>query len=383
VTYAKPLIHTIPPEEGPIYHSDSVVGDDRMGNLEEKFDAVQKELKTIRGKDVFGQSLNDLCLVPNVVMPYKFKIPSFEKYKGDTCPQNHLIMYARKMQAYKDNEPLLIHCFQDSLTGPASIWFLNLKKVATFEELASAFVQQYKYNSYLAPNRRELQAMTQGEKESFKEYAQRFIQKSAQIRPPLDESEVTDAFFETLSPFYSEKMLGCATQKFTDMVDMGVRIGEWVRKGRVSKEGSSLVVSASGSSGNSSNGAKKFGNSYSKKTAQEVGMVAHGRPQPIYPNHPYIANISPHTQAPQNPNYQPQPPQRPTPYYPPLYQQPYPQYNPQQLYPQPYYPPQAPQQPRPQAPQQPRPPRNQFPSMPMLYGDLLPSLLARNCWCKP
>jgi len=139
VTYAKPLIHTIPPEEGPIYHSDSVVGDDGMGNLEEKFDAVQKELKTIRGKDMFGQSLNDLCLVPNVVMPYKFKTPNFEKYKGDTCPQNHLIMYARKMQAYKDNEPLLIHCFQDSLTGPTSIWFLNLKKVATFEELASAF----------------------------------------------------------------------------------------------------------------------------------------------------------------------------------------------------------------------------------------------------
>jgi len=54
VTYAKPLVHTTPPEEEPIYHSNSVAGDDRMGNLEEKFDAVQKELKTIRGKDTFG-----------------------------------------------------------------------------------------------------------------------------------------------------------------------------------------------------------------------------------------------------------------------------------------------------------------------------------------
>ena len=53
-TYAKPLVHTTPPEEGPIYHSDSVARDDRMSNLEEKFDAVQKELKTIRGKDTFG-----------------------------------------------------------------------------------------------------------------------------------------------------------------------------------------------------------------------------------------------------------------------------------------------------------------------------------------
>ena len=125
-----------------------------------------------------------------------------------------------------------------------------------------------------------------GEKESFKEYAQRFIQKSAQIRPPLDESEVTDAFFETLSPFYSKKMLGCASQKFTDVVDMGVRIEEWVRKGRVSKEGSSSVVSASGSSGNSSNGSKKFGNGYPKNSAQEIGMVAHGGSQPtIYRQH--------------------------------------------------------------------------------------------------
>jgi len=28
VTYAKPLIHTVSPEEEPVYHSDSVVGDD-------------------------------------------------------------------------------------------------------------------------------------------------------------------------------------------------------------------------------------------------------------------------------------------------------------------------------------------------------------------
>jgi len=35
VTYAKPLVHTTQQEEGPIYHSDSVARDDKMGNLEE------------------------------------------------------------------------------------------------------------------------------------------------------------------------------------------------------------------------------------------------------------------------------------------------------------------------------------------------------------
>jgi len=115
--------------------------------------------------------VHDLCLVLNVMIPPKFKVPDFEKYKGDTCPESHLIMYARKMTAYKDNEPLLIHCFQESLAGPAAMWYMNLKGISTFQELAGAFIQQYKYNSYLAPNRRELEAMTQGHKKSFKEYA--------------------------------------------------------------------------------------------------------------------------------------------------------------------------------------------------------------------
>jgi hypothetical protein len=220
--------------------------------------------------------------------------------------------------------------------------------------------------------------MTQGDKESFKEYAQRFIQKSAQIRPSLEESEISEIFFETLSPFYSEKMLACASQKFTDMVDMGVRIEEWARKGQVSKDNGSSSSASGGSSGGSSNGNRRSGNGYPRKNAQEVGMVAHGGFQPIYPNYPYVASVAPQTPNPRNSNYQPQRPQAPPPYYPPLYQQPYQPYNPQPFYQQPYYPPPPQQQQRPPAQQQPRPPRNQFPPIPMLYKDLLPSLLARN-----
>jgi uncharacterized membrane protein YgcG len=200
----------------------------------------------------------------------------FEKYTGETCPQMHLTMYVWKMTAHRRDEPLLIYCFQDSLAGPSHTWYMNLKGITTFEELANAFLQQYKYNSYLAPNRKELQSMTQGDKESFKEYAQRFIQKSAQIRPLLDEREISELFFETLSPFYSEKMLACASQKFTDMVDLGVRIEEWARKGHVSKDSGLSSGSSGGSSSGSSNGNRRSGNGYPRKNTQEVGMVAHG-----------------------------------------------------------------------------------------------------------
>ena len=37
-----------------------------------------------------------LCLVPNVVIPPKFKVMDFDKYKGTNSSKNHLKMYYRK-----------------------------------------------------------------------------------------------------------------------------------------------------------------------------------------------------------------------------------------------------------------------------------------------
>ena len=53
---------------------------------------MQKEMKALRGKELFGENINDLCLVPNVQVPVKFKVPDFEMYKGDSCPRSHLVM---------------------------------------------------------------------------------------------------------------------------------------------------------------------------------------------------------------------------------------------------------------------------------------------------
>jgi len=147
-------------------------------------------VRALCGKDLFGQDAHELCLVPNVVVPPKFKVPDFEKYKGgDTCPRAHLVMYARKMSTQTSNDKLLIHFFQESLTDVALRWYMSLESanIRTFNNLANAFIQQYNYNSYMAPDRSEVQAMTQKDKESFKEYAQRWRCIAAQVRPPLDE----------------------------------------------------------------------------------------------------------------------------------------------------------------------------------------------------
>jgi len=95
-----------------------------------------------------------------VVIP-KFKVPNFDKYKGTTCPKNHLKMYCRKMRAYAKDEELLIHFFQESLTRVAVTWYANLEpsQVHSWKDLMVAFVRQCQYNSNMALDRMQLQNM--------------------------------------------------------------------------------------------------------------------------------------------------------------------------------------------------------------------------------
>jgi len=151
----------------------------------------------------------------------------------------------------------------------------------------------------MAPDRSDLQAMNRGDKETFKEYAQRWRDIAAQISPHIEEKEMTKLFFKTLSQFYYERMVGSAPREFTEMVSMGIHLEEGVREGWLVKE------SASASS------TKKFGNNFPRKKEQEVSMVAHERPQQNYPAYQHIVVITPATNVIQPPSYQPQFPQYP------------------------------------------------------------------------
>ena len=117
---------------------------------------------------------------------------------------------------------------------------LDSVNIRSFNDLGEAFVKQYKYNVDMAPDHDQLRAMSQKDKETFKEYTQRWRELAAQITPPLEEKEMTKIFLKTLSSFYYERMIASAPSDFTEMVNMGMRLEEGVREGRLSKdEGSS------------------------------------------------------------------------------------------------------------------------------------------------
>jgi len=158
LTYSVPAIHTVLQNEEPIFHSGSLGAYDRVHDLQEKYDEMYREMQALRRKEVFKKDVYDLCLVPNVQIPHKFKLPDFEKYKGTSCPKDHLTMYVRKMSTYANDHQVLIHYFQDSLTSAALNWYMNMDRaeIRTFNDLHEAFVQQYKFNVDMALDRSDL-----------------------------------------------------------------------------------------------------------------------------------------------------------------------------------------------------------------------------------
>jgi len=182
-----------------------------------KLDILEERLRMIEGASAyeFGNVVR-LCLVPDVVIPLKFKVSKFEKYKGVTCPKSHMIMYCKKMAAHAHDEKLLMHFFQDSLAGMALNWYMHLEpaRIHLWKDLSDAFLKQYKYNMDMALDRMQLQGMTKKSSETSKEYAQRWRELAAQVAPSLHESEMITMFVETLEdPFY-ERVLRSVSSNF-------------------------------------------------------------------------------------------------------------------------------------------------------------------------
>jgi len=108
-----------------------------------KLDHIEERLRAIEGgRDYAFVGMEELCLVLDVVIPLKFKVPNFDKYKGTTCPKNHMKMYCRKMGAYAKDENLLMYFFQESLTGATITWYTNLEpfQVHSWKDLMVAFI---------------------------------------------------------------------------------------------------------------------------------------------------------------------------------------------------------------------------------------------------
>ncbi|XP_017972534.1 PREDICTED: uncharacterized protein LOC108661152 [Theobroma cacao] len=243
--------------------------------VKKKYDLLEEHLLAVEGEDRFGtMDAVELCLVPDVVILPKFKVPEFEKYDGTKCLMAHITTYCQKMAAQSHDDKFLIHLFQDSLTGSTARWYVQLDRshIKTWKDLARAFMAHYKHVVKLAPDRLSLQTMEKKASESFKEYAQRWRDVTTQVQPPLTDKEMTVLFINTLkAPFY-ERLIGNATKNFIDLVLSREIIEGAIKNGKIK--------------GNETTSSKK-GTTFKKKKGI-IGNIAQNPypyqliPQPIF-----------------------------------------------------------------------------------------------------
>jgi hypothetical protein len=71
------------------------------------------------------------------------------------------------------------------------------------------------------------------DKESIREYAQRWRNLAAQVHPPLLDKEMVTLFANMLKDPYYEHVMGSSAQQFTDAVAVAERIEQGMKSGRI------------------------------------------------------------------------------------------------------------------------------------------------------
>jgi hypothetical protein len=134
-----------------------------------------------------------------------------------------------------DDEKLLIHFFQDSLSDTTLTWYMRLDntKVKKWKDLVDAIMRQYKFNIDVGPDRLSLQAMEKDNKESIREYARRWSEVTAQVNPLKLEKEMISLFSNTFKAPYFEYLVGSSAQHFTDLVVIAERIEQVIGIGKI------------------------------------------------------------------------------------------------------------------------------------------------------
>ncbi|KAM3291698.1 hypothetical protein P3S67_019987 [Capsicum chacoense] len=174
-------------------------------------------------------SYKDLCMFPDVHLPLGFKMPKFDKYEGHGDPVAHLKKFWNQLRGAGGKEELLMAYFGESSEGVASEWFIDqdISRWHVWDDMARDFVQQFQYNIEIVPDRTTLTNMRKKTTESFREYAIRWREQAARVRPLIKESEIIDIFLQAQEPDYFHHLLSTIGNTFVEVI----KIGEMVESG--------------------------------------------------------------------------------------------------------------------------------------------------------
>ncbi|XP_070057260.1 uncharacterized protein [Nicotiana tomentosiformis] len=165
--------------------------------MTQRIKSLEQQLKNMQG--LVGQksiAFKDLCMFPNVRLPLGFKIPKFEKYDGHGDPIAHLKRYCNQLRGVGRNEELLMAYFGESLTGVASEWFMD-------------------------------------QETSHWEYAIKWREQAARVKPPMDDHELITVFLQVQEPDYFQNMMSAVGKSFSKAIKIGEMVENGLKTGKI------------------------------------------------------------------------------------------------------------------------------------------------------
>uniref|UniRef100_A0A2N9ITG6 Integrase catalytic domain-containing protein n=1 Tax=Fagus sylvatica TaxID=28930 RepID=A0A2N9ITG6_FAGSY len=156
------------------------------------------------------------------------------------------------------------------------------------------------FNSQIAPDRFDLQRMEKKSNETFREYAQRWREKAARARPPLDEREMIKIFVDTLKNPYFDRMIGLQMQFFVDLIPVGERIEDALKtKEDSGHDGSDGIGRASRQEGSDEEKGRGCANDREKQWKTEASCLEKSQgeftplPMPLIELYPILIEKNP------------------------------------------------------------------------------------------
>nr|XP_009624211.1 uncharacterized protein LOC104115320 [Nicotiana tomentosiformis] len=217
-------------------------------------------------------------------MPTGYKPPKFDIFDGTGDPHAHLRAYCDKLVGVGGNVKPRMKLFIRSLMEEALTWYTRQdpRNWRTWQDIEEDFMNRFRFNTEITPDRFALVNLQKKPSESFQEYARRWRSEVSRAQPLLDDSVLTKYFIRAQEGIYFEKMIGMMGQNFPEIVKMGDFSEESIKSSKVQSMVALEVASKaiqSGSIGSPKEEERGAKNGKAKMTdsAAAHGMTRSGR----------------------------------------------------------------------------------------------------------
>ena len=116
-------------------------------------------------------------------LPRKFKMPQITLYSGKDDPYDHVQNYESLMMLHGWDDDIMCRAFSLTLSGHARTWFNSLPEssISSFGHLRTEFTKAFVINSRRKKDATYLLSIRQGNKESLRQFVDRFRNATLEI----------------------------------------------------------------------------------------------------------------------------------------------------------------------------------------------------------